>query len=179
MSNEITKRDLEDHYLRTREANKEVVSVLRDVAVQFNTIATQLQQLARTQEDTLAALVDRVQGPIDTSIQYHHERVESSLDHGIEKVTDEISSNCQNCFQRLETITGKVEDLKTLTEQIQGSIGEQDKERIKNRTNYLLIIGAITALATLLGTLYTQCDSLKSTVIDAGQKTKVTKPLKQ
>jgi len=148
MPNGITQKELEEHYRRVQEANDRVVSVLKDVAVQFNTIANQLMLLAKSNEDIISTGKE------------NHEHLAQFIEKGIDRLITCITENCDNCIAHVQDFQQKIDDIKAQIDtsvcsvkgdvvDLSKKIDSYDKERLKSSTIWIIIIGAITGAVGL------------------------------
>lgn len=167
-ANELTplsRSDLEVYQRQTEAANARLIEVLKEVAVHFNTITNQLMLLAKSNEELLGAMLERVHHPLHQSIRDHHESVKELVTLTLGQVIKELEKNCQTCMRQIQSndahIRGLFDDVlskmeytvKENTAVIKGRLDDKEKASIKNSTLYTLIISAFIAAATLVGVI--------------------------
>lgn len=140
-----------------------ILNLLKDVAVQLNCIALQLENLARANDKISTILLDRVQQPLETGIRSIIDHVRADLDrsqHSLQIWYKELAANAtKEGFSKLEIVQKKLEDLKESINAVSDRLDEQEKSALKARTRYLLIVGAVTATIGLITAIVKLLDS--------------------
>lgn len=159
----LSRADLEIYQKQTEAANARLIEVLKEVAVHFNTITNQLMLLAKSNEDLLGAMLERVHQPLSQSLRDHHEGIKEIVALTLAQVSKEMEKGCQSCIKQvqdnetrmqtlLDGVAGKVNGtVKAQTQTLQERFDKTEKDAIKGRTLYTLIISAFIAAATLFG----------------------------
>lgn len=131
-----------------------ILDLLKDVAIQFNCIAVQLENLARSNERIIVTLLDRVQQPLEAEIRNVIDRIREDLDRSqntLQLWYKELTTNVsKNGAAKLDVLHQQCNGLSSSINSILSKLNEQEKNAIKSKTRYLLIIGAITAIASLI-----------------------------
>ena len=152
----LSKEDLEAYANAVEMSSQRVYGVLKDVAGQFSEIARQLSIIAKASEETQETVIAQVKPVADNLKDHEKETIERcrACNAGIkEKITDSS-----------KIITEKIESsardqIRTLTEMnvsvgtIKSKVEMMEKDRIKARASYAMIVTMITAVATLIFTL--------------------------
>lgn len=131
-------------YERLKSSNDEVAKVQREVAVHLNTIANQLVSLARLSEDSVEA--NKELGHV----------IKDLVDASDDTVCKAMETSCRSCLIKIESSEKGNEQLAKMMVALGEKIDRSEKERIKNSTIYLLVVGAIAGgigLATALVTM--------------------------
>jgi len=161
----LTRADLEIYQKQTEAANSRLIEVLKEVAVHFNTITNQLMLLAKSNEDLLGAMLERVHQPLNQSIRDHHEGIKEVVHTTLTQVSKELEKGCQSCIKQVQenkesfkNLTANVIEkvslsVKENTQTLKNQLDDTEKNTIKGRTFYVLIISAFIAAATLFGVI--------------------------
>lgn len=145
----ITQKELEQHYMRVQDANDKVVSVLKEVAVQFNTIANQLMLLAKSNEDII------VIGKENHATLINHTEKESK------RLVESLTDNCESCIAYISELGSK---LSSITAAIEGStkatnteisaltksVDKYSTEKLKSSTIWIIVLGCITGSLAMM-----------------------------
>ena len=152
----LTRKDLEEHESRLSEANDRVVYVLKDVAVQFNTIATQLLSLSRTteaivdsQHNSVDRIETRVRNQVDLMVKHQKEQRAHSAELMKVEVT-KVHGAIDSCSKSISDVTQAIkENQAAITSSLASnreSIKSLEKESIKSQVRFAMIIGVIVGI---------------------------------
>lgn len=145
----ITQKELEQHYQRVQEANDRVVSVLKEVAVQFNTIANQLMLLAKSNEDII------VTGKENHTNLINHTEKESK------RLVENLTSNCESCIAYISEVGEKLGEVVTAIgvssretsneiTALTKSVDKYSTEKLKSSTIWIIVLGCITGSLAMM-----------------------------
>jgi ElaB/YqjD/DUF883 family membrane-anchored ribosome-binding protein len=191
MASELTKQDFELFFRSNQEVSDKVVIVLKDVAVQFNMIVGQLVQIARSEEDILNQLgikteklgssikgqVSTLLAQVEKAVSAHQEATKHLVDGTVGRATQQQASECQQCRavasavkEFSEAALGETQELSENagknTQKLIDKLTDMEKQSIKSRTMYIVVIGTITAaigMATAIVTLFSNANKAKPT----------------
>jgi len=149
---DLTREDLE-HYQRQAEvSNEKLVGVLKEVAQQFSTIAAQLLSLTKGIDE------------LHKEQQHKHDSMKASITSDLANMLSTFSASCRTCHDGIKQCEAQIsEAAKELyqrhrdTDAKVGNVTKQlddmDKDHIKSRTLYTVIVGAFVGAATLVGVI--------------------------
>lgn len=159
----LTRNDLEDHERRLKAENERVISVLKDVAIQFNTIANQLLTLSRTTESIAEAQstgIAHIETELKDRLATLQGSFKQSLDLLREKILGTLASNVTylSAIQsRIETLTSQIGGVEGKIDSVIDKLGDAERETIKSRTRWIIIFGVVAGIVTLLTSLIKEC----------------------
>jgi Fe2+ transport system protein B len=145
----ITQKELEQYSKQIQEANDRVVSVLKDVAVQFNTIANQLMLLAKSNEDIIVTSKE------------NHSVVITHTEKENKRLVEDLTTNCESCIAYISEVGTKLDSITTIVGEsskeinaevssLTKSVDKYTTERLKSSTIWIIVFGCITGSLALM-----------------------------
>lgn len=148
METSLTKKDLDDHFLKTKDTNDQLSDLLKETAVQFNTIANHLLNLAKS-TDTLI-----------NSQKESQQTIVSNFEKSSQQIVKDLSVNCDKCMMCIDSSKTEINSLHELVMHNSNKLGKlketvdkYENDRIKSNTKFTIItsiVGGVLVLVTVL-----------------------------